>query len=185
MLKRRYLQTQPKQGRVMSCRIAPRRDDRPSRAPDLGTSRSSLATLTTTPKPKPNRGFTIDTGKHHNHKPRSRYTQQLASGSLVDLFQEKEGCSTGNYSCNVPPPHPPLRRRARAAQNRRAERAHVPLSVRDASVGGMERYCVFGAFGSFISTLLCYLYPPRASALCHHALQTAAQTLSATPFNIP
>lgn len=69
VLTRRYRHRSPSK----QCRVVSRRYDRPSRAPDLGTSRSSLATLTTTPKP--NHRSTIDTGKHHNHKPRIRYTQ--------------------------------------------------------------------------------------------------------------
>ena len=143
--------------RIASPRTAPRREHGPSRAPDLGTERSSPATLTTTPKL--DRGFAI-LKTPQSQTPKSQYVQHRLRPCRLGISQEKEGCSTSLQVAirNVPPAHPPLRRRARAAQNRRAERAHVPLSVRDASVGEMERYCVFGAFGTFTSSLPCYLY---------------------------
>jgi hypothetical protein len=105
-----------------------RRDDRPSQTPDLGTERqprSSLATLTTTPK-----------RTQFNHAGATTITIHITQlKSCQSIIKERRVLYS---NCDVTPAHPPLRRRARAAQNRRAEWVHIPLYIRNASVGEME-----------------------------------------------
>ena len=81
-----------------------------------------------------------NTGNTTIANPKSQYIQHRLR-PCQHIINTREGrlqYLTAVAIRNVPPAHPPLRRRARAAQNRRAEWVHVPLSVRNASVGEME-----------------------------------------------